>query len=438
VATRRDPMGMGLAVLNRIASSPIVDRLKLRSTTEKAVYQGAKSGFRAAGAAGRTFKRVKGSGKPTRLARTSDTGVFDLTPTEDQSMIVGVIAEFAAEVLRPGALTAESTNDTPKEVLAQTSEFGLTLLNIPESLGGLSEDRSAVTGVLVAEALAYGDMGQAVACLAPAAVATAISLWGSDEQQQTYLPAFAGDDIPAAALAVAEPRPLFDPFELRTTATKTDSGFRLNGVKSAVVRGSEAELFIVAADVDGQGPALLLIESSTKGVSIEADPGMGLRAAGLSRVILEDVDVPADAILGDGAADDYRECIRLSRLAWAGLALGTGKAVLDYVSEYVKTREAFGEPISHRQAVAFMVANIAIELEGMRLTTLKAASRAEQGMDFSREVALARRLTSEYGMKIGTDGVQLLGGHGFVKEHPVERWYRDLRAIGLMEGAVLV
>ncbi|MCW2801710.1 MAG: butyryl-CoA dehydrogenase, partial [Aeromicrobium sp.] len=109
-----------------------------------------------------------------------------------------------------------------------------------------------------------------------------------------------------------------------------------------------------------------------------------------------------------------------------------------YVSEYVKTREAFGEPISHRQAVAFMVANIAIELEGMRLTTLKAASRAEQGMDFAREVALARRLAGEYGMKIGTDGVQLLGGHGFVKEHPVERWYRDLRAIGLMEGAVLV
>jgi alkylation response protein AidB-like acyl-CoA dehydrogenase len=112
--------------------------------------------------------------------------------------------------------------------------------------------------------------------------------------------------------------------------------------------------------------------------------------------------------------------------------------VLDYTSEYVKTREAFGEPIAHRQAVAFMVANIAIELEGMRLVTLRAASRAEQNLDFSREVALARRLASEYGMKIGTDGVQLLGGHGFVKEHPVERWYRDLRAVGLMEGAVLV
>ena len=210
---------------------------------------------------------------------------------------------------------------------------------------------------------------------------------------------------------------------------------RLNGVKSGVVRGSEAELFIVAAELEGD-PTLILLESSTKGVSIEADPSMGLRAAGLSKLVLEDVDVDEAAILG--TADDYRECIRLSRLAWAGLALGTSRAVLDYVSDYVKTREAFGEPISHRQAVAFMVANIAIELEGMRLTTLKAASRAEQGMDFAREVALARRLTAEYGMKIGTDGVQLLGGHGFVKEHPVERWYRDLRAIGLMEGAVLV
>ena len=248
---------------------------------------------------------------------------------------------------------------------------------------------------------------------------------------------FAGNDIPAAALAVAEPRALFDPFELRTTAVRTDSGLRLNGVKSGVVRGVEAELFVVAVDLDSS-PTLVLVESSTKGVTIEADPGMGLRAAGLSRLVLTDVDVEAAAVLGTGSLDDYRECIRLSRLAWAALAVGTGRAVLDYVADYVKTRNAFGEPIAHRQAVAFMVANIAIELEGMRLTTLRAASRAEQGLDFGREVALARRLASEYGMKIGTDGVQLLGGHGFVKEHPVERWYRDLRAIGLMEGAVLV
>ena len=438
MANRKDPMGIGLAVLNRIASSPTIDKLGLRKAAERAVYQGAKSGFQVAGAANRTFKKRKGAGQPQRLAKTSAPGVFDLTPTEDQQMIVGVVEEFAAEVLRPGAEEAEKNNTTSKEVLQQTGEFGLTLLNIPESLGGLSEDRSAVTGVLVAEALSNGDMGQAVACLAPAAVATAISLWGSDAQQQTYLDAFTGDDAPVAALAVAEPRPLFDPLTLETKASKTATGWKLNGVKSAVVRGTEAELFVVSADIEGQGPGLLLIESSTAGVTIQDDPSMGLRAAGLTRLVLTDVEVPADALLGDGSTDDYRECIRLSRLAWAGLALGTARSVLDYTKEYVKTREAFGEPIAYRQSVAFMVANIAIELEGMRLVTLKAASRAEQELDCSREVALARKLTAEYGMKIGTDGVQLLGGHGFVKEHPVERWYRDLRAIAVMEGAVLV
>ncbi len=434
---RKDPMGIGLHVLNRIASMPAIDRLGLRKSTERAVYHGAKAGFRTAGAANRTFKRVTSSGKPKRLSTATDSGVFDLAPTEDQEMIVAVINEFATEVLRPGAEAAEKTDDTSSEVLAQTSEFGLTLLNIPESLGGLSESRSAVTGVLVNEALAEGDMGQAVACLAPAAVATAISLWGSATQQETYLPAFASDDIPVAALTIAEPRALFDPFKLETKAVKTSGGYTLNGLKSAVVRGAAAELFIVGAELDGQ-PALFLLESSTDGVTIEADPSMGLRAAGLGRLVLNDVNVPSDALLGDGSAGDYRECVRLGRLAWASLALGTAKAVLDYVSDYVKTRTAFGEPIANRQAVAFMVANIAIELEGMRLVTYKAAARAEQGLDYGREVALARHLAGKYGMQIGTDGVQLLGGHGFVKEHPVERWYRDLRAVSVMEGTLLV
>jgi alkylation response protein AidB-like acyl-CoA dehydrogenase len=428
-------MGMGLAVLNRIASSPTIDKLGLRRAAERAVYQSAKTSFQAIGVASRTFSKKKGSGDPSRVAKSSSAGVYDLNPTEDQEMIVGVVKEFAEEVLRPGAEAAESANDTPKEVLQQTSEFGLTLINVPESLGGLSEERSAVTGALVAEALAEGDMGQAVACLAPAAVATAISLWGSDEQQQTYLESFTGDDVPTAALALAEPTVLFDPLDLTTKAVKTTDGYRINGIKSGVVRGAEAELFIVGAELDGE-PRMFIIESNTKGVGIAADPGMGLRAAGLSRLQLDGVTVGEDALLG--TADDYREAVRLSRVAWAALALGTCKAVLDYTSEYVKTRQAFGEPIAHRQAVAFKVADIAIELEGMRLVTLRAAARAEQGKDFSREAALARKLTAEYGMRIGTDGVQLLGGHGYVKEHPVERWYRDLRAIGVMEGAVLV
>lgn len=122
----------------------------------------------------------------------------------------------------------------------------------------------------------------------------------------------------------------------------------------------------------------------------------------------------------------------------ASLAVGTGQAVLDYVIPYVKQREAFGEPIARRQAVAFMCANIAIELDGLRLVTLRGASRAEQGLPFVREAALARKLATDKGMQIGLDGVQLLGGHGFTKEHPVERWYRNLRAIGVAEGVVVL
>jgi alkylation response protein AidB-like acyl-CoA dehydrogenase len=280
-------------------------------------------------------------------------------------------------------------------------------------------------------------MGLAVATLAPGAVATALGLWGTDAQQQTYLPAFTADDVPAAALALTEPTVLLDVMSPSTTAVRRGDGFVLDGTKSAVVRGAEAELFVVGADLDGH-PVLFLVESSTTGLSVEADPSMGVRAAGLTTLRLEGVEVPADAVLGATDGTTYAECVRLSRLAWCALAVGTAQAVLDYVVPYVKERQAFGEPIAHRQSVAFMVADIATELQAMRLLTWKAASRAAAGQDFSREVSLARRQCADKGMRIGLDGVQLLGGHGFVKEHPVERWYRDLRAVGVMEGSVLV
>ncbi|TWD73028.1 hypothetical protein FB561_6913 [Kribbella amoyensis] len=430
---RRDVIGVGVALLNRVAKSRALDRLGWRKPAERVVFEATRTGFRTAGAVTRGFTAASRLAQPARLPVAAARGKFDLTPTEDQEMVVGVVREFAADVLRPVAADADTAGTTDPKVLSQSAELGLSLIEVPEDLGGIVTERSAVTGVLVAEAMAYGDMGQAVACLAPAAVSTALSLWGDETQQATYLPAFTGEHVPAAALAIVEPRPLFDPFTLRTRATRQRTGHLLNGVKSLVPRGAEAEVFVIAAQLEDQGPALFLIESDHPGVTIEAEPSMGLRAAGLSRVHLD--DVPATQL---GSFDDYAECVRLSRLGWCALSLGTAKAVLDYVTPYVNERTAFGEPISHRQSVAFMVADIGIELEGMRLVTYRAGSRAEQGLPYAREVALARRLCTDKGMRIGTDGVQLLGGHGFVKEHPVERWYRDLRAIGVMEGGVLV
>ena len=429
---KRTAIGAIMSVLNRVAGAGAVARLGLKKPVDRVVYQATKTGFQTLGAATRTFTAARKLGAPGRLPVASDSGMFDLTPTDEQQMIVDTVREFAAERLRPAAATADDKCSPPDDLLGTAAELGITLIGVPEELGGVATERSTVTNVLVAEAMATGDLGLALACLAPAAVSNALVLWGDEEQQATYLPSFVGDDVPAAALAIQEPRPLFDPFSLHTKAYRTSGGFRLTGVKSLVPRAAVAELFVVAADVDGRGPALFIVESSS--VTIESEPAMGLRAAGTGRVLLDNVAVPASALLDA----DYAECVRLARLGWCALAVGCGQAVLDYVIPYVNDRVAFGEPVSHRQGVAFKVADIGTELDGMRLLTYRAASRAARGLSFAREVALARKLCADKGMMIGSDGVQLLGGHGFVKEHPVERWYRDLRAVGLMEGAVLV
>lgn len=434
----RDPIGYLVAGLNRLAQTDLLDKVRLRKPTEQAVFSVTRTGFKTMTNASRTFAKAGQKGQPgARPTAAASSGVFDLTPGEDEQMLVDVVTEFADEVVRPAAFEADKQCAAPEALLKSSLEIGLPILGVPESLGGVSEERSAMAGTLVAEALAKGDMGLAVATLAPGSVATAIGLWGTDAQQQTYLPAFTGDEVPAAALALSEPAVLFDVLSPSTTARRSGDGYVLNGTKSLVARGDHAELFVVGAELDGK-PVLFLVESSTEGLSIEGDPAMGVRAASLTKLVLENVKVPADAVLGETDGSTYTECVRLSRLAWCALAVGTGQAVLDYVTPYVKEREAFGEPIANRQSVAFMVANIAIELQGMRLLTYRAAARAAAGKDFSREVALARKACTDKGMQIGLDGVQLLGGHGFVKEHPVERWYRDLRAIGIMEGTVLV
>jgi alkylation response protein AidB-like acyl-CoA dehydrogenase len=431
-------MQVALRALNRFASSPVIDRIGLRDPAERFLHGATKTTMRTAAGAGRTFAAAQKLTRPARQPRSSGPGLFDLTPSDEQAMLRDSVREFALDRLRPAAQAADDACATPTELLAQSAELGLTMVGVPEELGGAVEQRSAVTAALMSEALAQGDMGIALACLAPAGISTALGLWGDADQQATYLPAFVGDDPPAGAVAVLEPAPLFNPFSLATVASESGGGYVLNGVKSFVPRAADAELLIVAASLEGRGPALFIVESKAGGVSVEAEPGMGVRAAATGRVVFDDVVLGSGALLGEGSPDIYSQCISLSRIGWCALALGTAQAVLDYVIPYVKDRTAFGESISNRQAVAFTVANMAIELDGMRLVSYRAASRADQGLEFAREATLARRLCSERGMQIGSDGVQMLGGHGYVKEHPVERWYRDLRAAGVMEGVLVI
>ncbi|MDU7286391.1 acyl-CoA dehydrogenase family protein [Corynebacterium kroppenstedtii] len=463
---KRDAMGTAMRLLTRVTGSDFAAKYGLNERIDRIAYESTKTGVKSLGTATREFKRVTSGQSPIRLpflgmgadkkigddkldaeaeekAAESKKIVWDLMPDEDQEMIVETIKDFAEKRISPAAHDADEAAAFSEDLRKEALGLGISMVNVPEEFEGIATGSNLTTNFLVTEALAHVDPGIALSLMAPAGVAATLTAYGSDEQQRTYLPAFAGEDIPISAVSVAEPQPLFDPFSLSTTARREGDDVVIEGVKALVPDAGNCELFVVAAMLDDV-PTLVIVESDTDGVVVEPDPSMGLRAAGLGRLLLNDVRVPVSNILGgaDRSAEDresdYRSIIRRSRLGWAALAVGACSAVLDYVKPYVNERQAFGEPISHRQAVAFAVANIRIELDGMRLVALRGCSRADQGLSFHREAALARDLAAEKGMAIGSDGVQLLGGHGYTKEHPVERWYRDLRAIGVAEGTIVL
>ena len=275
-----------LRALRRVAGYSVLDRVGARKPVEHALYSLTKNGFRSATAASRTFKSAQQLGRPARQAPAKPRRLFDITPDDDQKMLQQSVTEFAARKVRPLAQEADTACCTPAELLQEIDSLGVNMLGVPEQLGGVMPERAAVASVLIGEALAHGDMGIAYAALAPGAVATAIGRWGASEQQTAYLPAFTGEDVPAAALAMLEPRPLFDPFTLDTRARRDGPDWVLDGVKSLVARASECELFVLAAHAEGVGPALFIIESATPGLSVAGRAGDG-PATGCDR--------PADA-----------------------------------------------------------------------------------------------------------------------------------------------
>jgi alkylation response protein AidB-like acyl-CoA dehydrogenase len=434
------PMAASLAMLNRLSNSALVHKLGLYKPAQTVAKTAVREGFKVSTRVVRQFRAAQKLVRPERVEKVDKgSDPFDLSLSEEQHLMREMAQRFAREVLRPAAAKADETGCLPEDFAEHSSTLGLGQFVVPEKLGGTASHAAVVTGALLAEDLAYGDLGLALAALAPLGVAHALVRWGSGEQQSKYLPAFAEQRPPAAAIALAEPRPLFDPNELRTRATIDGDGFLLKGEKVLVPLAQEAELLLVAASLVGKGPRMFVLERGTPGVQITKEPALGARAAGLGRIEFDDVRVPSHAILGDGVdVCDFGELVDLARIGSCALSVGIGQAVLDYAIVYCNERVAFGEPISHRQAVAFMIANMAIELESMRLLTWRAASRAEQGLPFHREAYLARVLCCDKSVEIGSNGVQLLGGHGFIKDHPMERWYRDLATISVLEGGVLL
>lgn len=364
--------------------------------------------------------------------------LFDLSLSEEQRISRESLRRFAEQEIRAIARAADEAGKPPEGFYDQAAQLGLSLMPIPEAYGGAGVSRSPISNVLNAEDLGYGDMSLALGVLAPLGFINAVLDYGSEDQQEKYLTPLASESFKSATIALMEPRATFEPSDIQTQATPQGDGYVLNGVKSMVALAESAEFILVVAELAGEGPAGFIVEKGAAGLSIRKDSFMGLRPLSLSQLTFENVFVAASAKLGGNAAFDVQRLVDLSAIGLCAVAVGCCEGVLDYVVPYVNDRVAFGEPISHRQSVAFMVANIAIELDAMRLMVYRAASLAEQGLPFHKEAYLAQVLCAEKVMEIGTNGVQLLGGHGFCREHPVEMWYRNLRSVGVLMGVAIV
>ena len=361
-------------------------------------------------------------------------------PTEEQDVARDAMRDFAATAMRPIARRCDEDSKTPEEFLEQAWQLGLVATQLPEAYGGAGEARSPITNTLVLEELAFGDAALALAATSPALFAMPVAEFGTEAQKRELLPLFCGDRFHAASLALVEPGPCFDPTALRTKAERKGDGFVLSGAKCFVPLADRASHFLVLARENG-GDAVqaYVVPRDAQGLTISApEKNLGLRALSTGSLTFERVEVPASARLGGDAGCDARRIVNLTRTAQAAVLVGVSRAVMEYAIPYAKDREAFDEAIAKKQAIAFTLADMRIEVDAMRWLVWQAASRLENGLDATREAQLARIYCARQAMKIADDGVQVLGGHGFIREHPVELWYRNARTLGVLDGAALV
>jgi alkylation response protein AidB-like acyl-CoA dehydrogenase len=361
--------------------------------------------------------------------------VIDLRLDEEQLQIQESLRSFASEKIRPAAHDADESGRVPDALVSQAWELGLVQGSIPEQYGGYGQSASAVTGTVIAEAMAEGDLAFALHALSPRLVIDPVLHLGSEEQKKEILPLYCGDRFVAGSAAVSEPRWNFSVTALETSARKGADGWVLAGKKCLVPLAEDAPYMVAYARDENGTIGAFLIKAGTPGVEIsEREKNLGLRALPTYEVTFADCRLPASARLGD----DATPMLRRARVAQSAMAVGVAKASLGYAIDYAKDRDAFGVKIAQKQAIAFMLADMAIEVDAMRLLNWEAAWNLDQGNEAVREVALARQYVADGVMTVTDNGVQVLGGHGFIREHPVELWARNGRGFATFEGLASV
>jgi acyl-CoA dehydrogenase len=364
--------------------------------------------------------------------------MISFTPDDEQQLIIETVRRYATERMRPAAHDADESRTTPPEIIAKGWDLGLLPSAIPERYGGFGEAHSALTGALAAEELAYGDLAMALHLLTPNLLGIPLLHCGSEEQKQQWLPRLTDAAFAPLTAALIEPRWDFDPLALHTIAEREYGGYVLNGHKAYVPLAAEAEAMLVYAREGGATQAFL-VEKGAGGLRVlEREKHMGIRALPTYEVRLEDVRVPSAARLGGESGIDAGLLLNYARVALASLAVGVARGAYEYARDYAKQREAFGRPIAQFQAIAFMLAEMAIEVDAARLMAWEAAWKLDQSKDATSNATLAKHYADGAVLFVADRAVQVLGGHGYIREHPVERWLRDARGFAATLGLAMI
>jgi acyl-CoA dehydrogenase len=361
--------------------------------------------------------------------------------TDEQREIQALAQEFARTEIRPIAAEVDEADVvSPVGVVYKAAEVGLTSFMLPEDVGG-GGIGDVLTGCIVQEELNWGCAAIGNLITSAGFFARPLIEVGTAEQRERWLRPLCGQRPPLTALASTEPGIGSDAAAMTTTATRTDAGYRLNGQKTWISNGGLAELYVIFATVapgtGSRGVTAFVVEKGDAGVSFgEPMRKLGQRAIVSTEVFLQDVELPADRLLGEEGKGFYSlmHTFDESRVHLAAGAIGIARAALEYATDYAREREAFGKPIGQHQAVGFRLADMATRIDAARLLAHRAARSMDAGRHVPGEAAMAKLFASEAAMWCTWAAVQTLGGWGYSREYPVEKWMRDAKLEEIEEG----
>jgi len=357
---------------------------------------------------------------------------------EQEKMFQEAVRDFAVSEVAPKAMAMDQAQQMDPGLVDQLFELGLMGIEIPEAHGGTGAD--FFTSVLVVEELSKADPAIGVLVdVQNTLVVNALRRWGSEDQQARFYPKLASDTVGAYALSEAGSGS--DAFALTCRATQDGDDWLLNGQKMWITNGAEAGLFIVFATIDRdagyKGITAFLVRRDSDGFSVgKKEDKLGIRASSTTELVLEDVRVAAEDVLGE-VGSGYKvaiETLNEGRIGIGAQMLGLAQGALDHTVRYVKDREQFGRAIGSFQGVQFQLAEMATEVEAARLLVYNAARLKDTGQPFLTQAAMAKLFASEMAQRVASLSIDLHGGYGFTKEYPVEKLYRDAKIGTIYEG----